>query len=89
MLFLVALYLSKCAMLAFLSRITKTPAQIMLYHICNGVVGLLGVISIITVLADCPTGSGYYWAFNLNAATCPSEVSLFRVLIAMRLACLT
>ena len=72
--FFVALYLSKCAMLAFLSRITKTPTQIFFYHTLNGIAALLGVISIVVVLAGCPPSSGYYWAFSRNAATCPSQV---------------
>ena len=77
-LFFIALYLSKCAMLAFLSRITKTPSQIVLYHTLNGIVAFIGVLSIVVVLAGCPSGSGYYWAFSWNAATCPSQVRSIR-----------
>lgn len=75
-LFLLALYLSKCAMVAFLSRITKTPSQIRLYHICNGFVGFVGLASIIIATASChvASASGYYWAFSENASTCPSQV---------------
>lgn len=73
-LFFVALFLSKCAMISFLTRITKTPIQIRLYHACNFIVAVLGVVAIVAVTAGCPSSSGYYWAFNKNAATCPSQV---------------
>ncbi|KXT14632.1 hypothetical protein AC579_3690 [Pseudocercospora musae] len=74
-LFLLALYLSKCAMVAFLSRITKAPEQIRLYHICNGFVGLIGLASTIIATASChvSSASGYYWAFSDNVDTCPSQ----------------
>lgn len=63
-------------MVAFLSRITKTPEQIRLYHICNGFVGLIGLASIIIATASChvSSASGYYWAFSDNVDTCPSQV---------------
>lgn len=77
MLFFLALYLSKCAMLSFLVRITKTPSQILTYRICAGVVGLFGILSIVISTAGCPArpASSYYWAFRENAGRCPSLVS--------------
>ncbi|USW48102.1 hypothetical protein Slin15195_G014210 [Septoria linicola] len=72
-LFFIALYLSKCAMISFLIRITKAPTQIKLYHVCNGVVAVIGLVSIIVVIAGCPSTSGYYWAFHLNADSCSSQ----------------
>ncbi|EME50003.1 hypothetical protein DOTSEDRAFT_50149 [Dothistroma septosporum NZE10] len=83
--FFIALYLSKCAMLAFLSRITKTHAQILLYHTLNSIVALLGVLSIVVVLAGCAAGSGYYWAFSQNATTCPSQGARWQAVVALDL----
>lgn len=72
--YIAALYLSKCAMLSFLSRITKTPYQIRLYLTCNAIVAALGVISALVPTVGCPTESGYYWAFYANRSSCPSQV---------------
>ncbi|GIZ40553.1 hypothetical protein CKM354_000388700 [Cercospora kikuchii] len=72
-LFLITLYLSKIAMIAFLSRITQAPAQIKLYHVCNGIVAALGLVSIIVATAGCSSASGYYWAFEINRSTCSSQ----------------
>ncbi|EMC93284.1 hypothetical protein BAUCODRAFT_150636 [Baudoinia panamericana UAMH 10762] len=71
--FMMALYVSKCAMLFFLSRITKTPQQIRLFFICNIFTAVIGVISVLTAVAGCPTASGYYWAFHANRHSCPSQ----------------
>ncbi|KAK3117304.1 hypothetical protein LTR53_001485 [Teratosphaeriaceae sp. CCFEE 6253] len=40
--FIFALYLSKCAMLFFLSRITKTPKQLKLFLACNIATAVIG-----------------------------------------------
>lgn len=58
MLFFIALYTSKCAMLSFLTRITKTPSQILLYHSCNVIVGVMGFVSVVTVTVGCRTSPG-------------------------------
>lgn len=83
MLFLVALYLSKCAMLAFLSRITKTRHQIIFYHTCNAVVAVLGLASVLIATVNCPTVSGYYWAFSANQASCSNQVGGDRYISAL------
>jgi hypothetical protein len=76
--YIISLYLSKCAMISFLGRITKTHNQISLYHICNALTAMIGVASLLTVTTDCPSGSGYYWAFHSNRfLACPSQVRLF------------
>ncbi|CAK4031654.1 Hypothetical predicted protein [Lecanosticta acicola] len=82
-LFFAALYLSKCAMLAFLRRITKTRSQVLLYHICTGAVGALGLLSMIIATAGCPTESGYYWAFHWNASSCPSQSARWQTLTGL------
>ncbi|CZT22712.1 uncharacterized protein RCC_08417 [Ramularia collo-cygni] len=83
-LFFIPLYLSKCAMLSFLGRITKTPSQILLYRTCNIVVAIFGVVSIVLVTAGCPTKpqSGWYWAFSNNASSCPSQDLRWQVVTA-------
>jgi len=72
--FIVAMYLSKCAMLVFLARITKTSFQVRLYSICNIVVAAIGMMSVLIVTVGCPTTSTYYWAFHANRDSCPSQV---------------
>jgi len=72
--FTAALYLSKCAMLTFLSRVTKTPQQLRLYRSSNVVVAVLGIVSVIIAVVDCPTRD-FYWAFYANQAFCPNQVS--------------
>ncbi|KAM3418599.1 hypothetical protein BST61_g4576 [Cercospora zeina] len=70
-LFLITLYLSKVAMVAFLIRITKTPAQVKLYRVCCGVVVILGLVSVAVATAGCSSASGYYCAYisvSLNIA---------------------
>ncbi|WPG98161.1 Hypothetical protein R9X50_00094700 [Acrodontium crateriforme] len=71
--FIIALYLSKCAMLSFLARITMAKSQIRVYHIGNGIVGVAGIISVLIAVVGCPTESGYYWAFHANRNSCPSQ----------------
>lgn len=75
--YVVSLYLSKCAMISFLGRITKTHSRFSLYHACNAMTAMIGVASLLTVTIDCPSDSDYYWAFHSNTLTCPSQVSLF------------
>ena len=79
--YIISLYLSKCSMISFLGRITKTKTpdtRMPLYHICNAMTAVIGVASLLTVTIDCASVSGYYWAFHSNRfLTCPSQVSLF------------
>ena len=73
--FTIALYLSKCAMVAFLGRITKTHSRILFYQGVNGALAAIGFISILVVTVDCTPGSGYYWAIYDNRfAGCPTQV---------------
>ncbi|KAK5131889.1 hypothetical protein LTR08_000477 [Meristemomyces frigidus] len=81
--FIVALYVSKCAMLSFLTRITKMPVQIKLYHICNAVVAIIGVITALIATVGCPAPSGYYWAFHANAPSCPSQSARWQAITAL------
>ncbi|KAK5723232.1 hypothetical protein LTR15_004929 [Elasticomyces elasticus] len=71
--FLSALYLSKCAMIFFLSRITKTPRQLKIFLACNIFSAILGLASVLMVTVGCGQGSGYYWAFYENSTSCPSQ----------------
>ncbi|KAI7505084.1 hypothetical protein KC367_g803 [Hortaea werneckii] len=84
--FIAGLYISKCAMLTFLSRITKTPSQIRLYLICNAIVASLGVVSALIGTVGCPTASGYYWAFHDNRISCPSQNARWQAITALDLA---
>ena len=62
-------------MLAFLARITKTHSYIKIYHVLNGVVAALGLVTVLMVTVDCPSESGYYWAIHDNRLmSCPSQV---------------
>ncbi|KAH9814262.1 hypothetical protein Tdes44962_MAKER05699 [Teratosphaeria destructans] len=80
--FILALYLSKCAMLCFLCRITKTPSQLKLFHICIAVIGTLGFISLFVASVGCRFDSGYYWAFYLNRTSCSSQGARWQVVTA-------
>ncbi|KAK3724870.1 hypothetical protein LTR37_000918 [Vermiconidia calcicola] len=85
--FVVALYLSKCAMISFLGRITKTHSQVLLYKTCNVIVAVIGIVSLLAVTVDCPTGSGYYWAFRENKMlSCPSQSTRWQALTALDIA---
>ena len=74
-LFTTALYLTKCATLTFLGRITKARTQIMFYYIVNGLVAAVGLVSVLVVSVACPSES-YYWNFHDNRVNldCPSQV---------------
>ncbi|KAI6974443.1 hypothetical protein KC318_g12121 [Hortaea werneckii] len=84
--FIAGLYISKCAMLTFLTRITKTPSQIRLYLICNAIVASLGVVSALIGTVGCPTASGYYWAFYDNHLSCPSQNARWQAITGLDLA---
>ncbi|GAB1726689.1 hypothetical protein NU195Hw_g6296t1 [Hortaea werneckii] len=84
--FIAGLYISKCAMLTFLTRITKTPSQIKLYLICNAIVASLGVVSALVGTVGCPTASGYYWAFYDNRVSCPSQNARWQAITGLDLA---
>ncbi|KAK5127064.1 hypothetical protein LTR85_008423 [Meristemomyces frigidus] len=81
--FIVALYISKCAMLSFLSRITKTPYQIKLYFICNCFVATMGVISALIATVGCPAESGYYWAFHANKQSCSNQTARWQAITGL------
>lgn len=56
-------------MLSFLTRITKTPSQILLYQSCNVIVGVMGFVSVLAVTVGCRTSSGtYLWLGKIGAA---------------------
>ncbi|KYG42468.1 hypothetical protein M433DRAFT_7122 [Acidomyces richmondensis BFW] len=84
--FIIALYVSKCAMLFFLCRITKTPAQIKLFRACNVIVAVLGVLSALIATIACPTNSGYYWAFYANRTSCPSQIGRWQAITGLDVA---
>lgn len=73
--FIIALYISKIGVLAFLSRITKDRAQLRIYYACYWLVVAFGVISLLVVTVGCSWPSGYYWAFFANSIACDSQVS--------------
>ncbi|KAK0933468.1 hypothetical protein LTR29_014928 [Friedmanniomyces endolithicus] len=81
--FLFALYLSKCAMIFFLSRITKTPRQLRLFLACNVLTAVIGVASILLVTLGCPTESGYYWAMYENSRSCPSQSARWQAITGL------
>jgi hypothetical protein len=72
--FIIALYISKIGVLAFLGRITKNRTQILGYYACCALVAIFGVMSILIVTVGCSSPSGYYWAFYENSARCDSQV---------------
>lgn len=78
--FIIALYISKLGVLAFLCRITKNRTQVLGYYACCGLVAVFGLMSILIVLVACPSETGYYWAFFANRAECPSQVSKQNIL---------
>lgn len=73
--FNISLYLTKCAALTFLSRLTKAREQILLYHVANALVAATGIVSILIVSIGCPS-EDFYWNFHDNQHTllCPSQV---------------
>jgi hypothetical protein len=73
--FIVALYISKIGVLAFLSRITKNRTQVLGYYAYCALVATFGVMSVLIVTVGCSSPSGYYWAFYENSARCDSQVS--------------
>ncbi|KAF2724449.1 hypothetical protein K431DRAFT_318224 [Polychaeton citri CBS 116435] len=77
--FAFTLYLSKCAVLTFLARITKQRRRVQLYHICNGIVAVIGLASIFMLTVDCPSDSDFYWAFYKNRGSCPSQSARWQV----------
>jgi len=58
--FIIALYISKIGVLAFLSRITKKKTELNTYNACYLLVAAFGVVSIFVVTVDCSSPSGYY-----------------------------
>ena len=73
--FIIALYISKIGILAFLSRITKNRARVLGYYACCALVATFGVMSVLIVTVGCSSPSGYYWAFYENSPRCDSQVS--------------
>lgn len=73
--FVISLYMSKCAVLIFLARLTKLKQQRILYWSCTAFIAVVGVVSLLIVTVECPLKSGYYWAFHLNQRSCESQVS--------------
>ncbi|KAK0948269.1 hypothetical protein LTR29_000386 [Friedmanniomyces endolithicus] len=81
--FVFALYLSKCAMIFFLSRITKTPRQLRLFLACNVLTAVIGVGSILMVTLGCSTESGYYWAMYENSRSCPTQSARWQAITGL------
>jgi hypothetical protein len=81
--FIIALYISKIGVLAFLSRITKNRTQLLDYYACCALVATFGVMSILIVTVGCSSPSGYYWAFYENSARCDSQVSNITSLLSV------
>jgi hypothetical protein len=79
--FIIALYISKIGVLAFLGRITKNRTQILGYYACCALVAIFGLMSVLIVTVGCSSPSGYYWAFYENSARCDSQVSSFTSLL--------
>lgn len=76
-LFVICIYLSKASVVAFLSRTTKTRKHQIVHYITFGVLGLLGVGSIIAVTVDCGNPSRFfYWDLINTAPYCPSQVCI-------------
>ena len=81
--FVVGLYLSKCAMISFLGRVTKTHAQNHIYLYCNVLVTAVGIISVLVVAVGGSMDSGYYWAFHYNTPTGLTQASRWQALTAL------
>ena len=73
--FVIALYTSKAAVIAFLGRISQQKQHVLLYWICLGFVTAAGLVSVFIVTVAWPLKSGYYWAFFLNQESCDTQVS--------------
>jgi hypothetical protein len=74
--FLVSLYSTKCAVLAFLGRVTSSSGWARTYHILNGFVGLIGIASVLLAVVSCSASSGFYWNIYKNVNSCPAQVSI-------------
>jgi hypothetical protein len=81
--FIIALYISKIGVLAFLSRITKNRTQLLGYYACCALVAMFGIMSILIVTVGCSSPSGYYWAFYENSARCDSQVRITTSLLSI------
>ncbi|KAK6002844.1 hypothetical protein QM012_001594 [Aureobasidium pullulans] len=81
--FVLALYAAKIAALVFLMRIQSKTRTTYFYPILVFLYTILGVASAITVAAGCPTSSGFYWNFDGNNSSCPSEERRWQAMTAL------
>jgi hypothetical protein len=81
--FIIAVYISKIGVLAFLSRITKNRTQLLGYYACCALVATFGIMSVLTVTVGCSSPSGYYWAFYENSARCDPQVRIITSLLSI------
>jgi len=72
--FTVTLYLSKCAVVVFLLRLTKAVEQIRLYRVCLAILALSGVTSVLLVTIAWPSNNGFYWVGFNGHALCQTQV---------------
>ena len=72
--FAISLYLSKCAVICFLRRLTKVPSQVRLYWIAIAIISAIGLASVLLVTVEWPLDSGFYWAFYKNGTSCTTQV---------------
>ncbi|KAH0386983.1 hypothetical protein KCU92_g2212, partial [Aureobasidium melanogenum] len=81
--FVLALYAAKLAALIFLMRIQSKTRSTYFYPILVLIYTILGVASAITIAAGCPSASDYYWDFDGNKDSCPSEECRWQAMTAL------
>lgn len=83
MTFVLALYAAKIAALVFLMRIQSKTRTTYFYPLLVLMYTILGVASAITIAAGCPSASGFYWGFEDNKGSCPSEERRWQAMTAL------
>lgn len=71
----IALYLSKCAVVTFLTRLTKQRSHIIMYNICQGIIAAAGIASVLLVTVSWPDYHNSYWWFSSASGACSPQVS--------------
>lgn len=81
--FVLALYTSKAAVIAFLARISQQKQHVLLYWTCLGLVVASGLASVFLVTLGWPLKTGYYFAFYENEKSCDVATSRWAIFTAL------
>ncbi|KAF1826103.1 uncharacterized protein K489DRAFT_350412 [Dissoconium aciculare CBS 342.82] len=81
--FLVSLYTTKCATIAFLSRVTSSTEWTLLYHVFSGIIGFVGLSSVLLATVGCTASSGFYWNVYGNLHSCPAQGIRWQVITGL------